>query len=433
MELIDFNQTITIENCVLGAVLIFGGSIDLIFEDLQPDCFLLKENADIYLAMQALKKQNIPIDFITVSNELKSQRTYKEIGASYIANLTNNVFTSANIEHHSRILLQRYVGRELEKIGRNKSKDPLENFISAKRKIEELENKIGKKTNTQHVSTALQISIQEMQDRMINFQKGVCVGITTGFRDLDKFTNGFNNSRLYILAARPGMGKTSIAVYFAINAAMKGKSVMFFSLEMSKKELSDKLILSMCNVDKSRFDGGYIDKSEANEAADAARAICKWNFTIDDTAGMSMSGIKAKAKEHKEMGMCDIVFIDYLQLCEEKGIKGRTREQEVSAMSREAKMLAKDLDIPVILLSQLSRKVEERKGNEPQLSDLRDSGAIEQDADCVLFIYRENYYDNTIKQNYGEFFIEKNRQGRCTKVQFQHNDDFTQFYDYGSI
>jgi len=168
MELIDFNQTITIENCVLGAVLIFGGSIDLIFEDLQPDCFLLKENADIYLAMQALKKQNIPIDFITVSNELKSQRTYKEIGASYIANLTNNVFTSANIEHHSRILLQRYVGRELEKIGRNKSKDPLENFISAKRKIEELENKIGKKTNTQHVSTALQISIQEMQERILS-------------------------------------------------------------------------------------------------------------------------------------------------------------------------------------------------------------------------------------------------------------------------
>jgi replicative DNA helicase len=159
---------------------------------------------------------------------------------------------------------------------------------------------------------------------------------------------------------------------------------------------------------------------------------------IDDTAGISMMSIKAKAKEYKNMGMCDIVFIDYLQLCEEKGMKGRTREQEVAAMSRDAKIIAKELDIPVILLSQLSRKVEERKGSEPQLSDLRDSGSIEQDADVVIFIYRPLYYgiesvDGFSTQNYGEFLIEKNRHGRICKVKFSHNDDFTNFYDFGTI
>jgi replicative DNA helicase len=404
----------------------------LVYDDLFPECFVLKENADIYLSIQTLHKSGTPIDLITVSNELKKQGLYDSIGAGYLAHLSDDVYTSANIEAHTRILLERYVDREIENIGRNKSKDPLENFDNVKKKIEALEGKIGKKTNTQHISNALKKSLEEMEARIRNFQQGVCVGIPTGFRDLDKHINGFNNSRLYILAARPGMGKTSIALYFAQVAAMDGKSVMFFSLEMSEKELSDKLILSMCNVDKSRFDGGFIDKREANEAADAARQIAKWKLHIDDTAGISMMSIKSKAKEYKEMGLCDIVFIDYLQLCEEKGIKGRTREQEVSAMSREAKIISRELNVPVILLSQLSRKVEERKGNEPQLSDLRDSGAIEQDADCVIFIYRENYYDNQTKNNYGEFFIEKNRQGRCTKVPFQHNDEFSQFYNYGT-
>jgi len=434
----DFQKTVTIENCVLGAILQFGGAIDLIYEDLFPECFLLKENADIYLAMQTLKKENTPIDFITISDELKKQGTYTNIGASYLTNLTNYIFSSTNVEYHARILLQRYVEREIEKIGKTKTDDPLKNFLDAKNKVADLENKIGKKTNTKHISNALSKSLKEMEERMMNAQTNQCVGISSGIRELDKVLNGWQPARVYVIAARPGMGKTTISLQFAKEALMKGKSVMFFSLEMSETELSNKLILGMTDVSKSKFDNGFLSKYEANSIADVARIISKWNFHIDDTAGISMSAIKSKAKEYKEMGLCDMVIIDYLQLCEEKGLKGRTREQEVSAMSRDAKIIAKDLNVPVLLLSQLSRKVEERKDSEPQLSDLRDSGAIEQDADVVMFIYRPKYYDiETIKgistENYGEFLIEKNRHGRCARVQFQHNDEFTQFYDYGSI
>jgi len=427
--LTDFKQTVTIENCVLGAILINGNAIDFVYEDLMPECFVMKENMDVYFAMQTLKKSNTPINLITVANELRKQGTYEQIGASYLANLTNNVVTSANIEYHARILLQRYVDREIDSIGRKKSKDPIENFLEAKKKIEGLENKIGKKTNTKHVSNALNKALTEMNERIKNVQTGQCVGISSGIRELDKVLNGWQPARLYVIAARPGMGKTTITLQFAREAVMKGKSVLFFSLEMSEIELSNKLLLSMSSVTKSRFDSGYLNKEESDEIAHSARKIASYNFFIDDTAGISMSGIKAKAKEYKEMGQCDMVIIDYLQLCEEKGLKGRTREQEVSAMSRDAKIIAKELNIPVLLLSQLSRKVEERKDSEPQLADLRDCLPIDEWVDTPTGVVQ-------LKTMPKEIIGVNNNGSKITKCEFipkKQNNTYTIKTPFGSF
>ena len=411
-------HNIEIEKIVLGATLLEPESIYKIIDLIEPDSFYLDAHQKIYKAIIELNQNLAPIDYITVGNKLKAQDLLDEIGGlNYLATLTTNVATSAHIIYHSKIVQQKYIQRELIKAGIKITEDSfddekdVDNLINdAEANIFNISNKTIKK-DIKSLADILPETLNLLEKRMEEKQE--ISGVPCGLVEIDRVTYGFQKSDLIIVAARPSMGKTAFALTLARNMAVNhGKGVAFFSLEMSQQQLTTRLLTIETDIKANAFRTGKFNERE-NEWArvkTAIESLSKAPIFIDDTPAISVYELRAKIRrlirENKNQTI-DCVIIDYLQLMT-AGLDKGNREQEISTISRTLKAIAKELDVPIIALSQLNRAVETRtvKGVEdkkPQLSDLRESGAIEQDADLVMFVHRPEYYKiMTIKYDGGE-------------------------------
>ncbi|MDR2448699.1 MAG: replicative DNA helicase [Prevotellaceae bacterium] len=439
-----------LERALLGALLLERDAIDEVRNILEPECFYNRNHEVIYRAILRLNEQREPIDLFTVADALKRTNELDEIGGNNcLSKLTLEVGSAAHVKYHAQVIFEKYIlrrfiqtGHQIFEAGFNEFVDVDETLSIVEQEINKIAMQIAGKMDISHVRQVLPAALDEAYRRIENIRTGKCSGVCSGLIDLDKITNGWQKSNLVILAARPAMGKTAMMLHFAKSAAKAGHASVIFSLEMSNTSLTNRLILSESDILPDRFRSGYMSNDDIVQMERAAGIIEKLPIYIDDNSDVPMGRIRALARALHKQKKCDIVFIDYLQLCREKGTDNRNREQEVSAMSREAKILAKELDVPVILLSQLSRDVEKRQKNGvPQLSDLRDSGAIEQDADIVIFVYRPAYYGVQVEdkhgnqvntENYGELLVEKHRDGACGRVKFRHNVGMTRIMNYGT-
>lgn len=438
-------QAIDLEEAVLGSLLLDCNAIHAVINILTVDVFYKEANQAIFEAIKSLYDKNSPIDILTVTNELRNLNKLELAGGAFgVTVLTSKVVSSANIEYHTSIIIQKYLARELIRtggeiiqLGFDDGADAFDSISKADLSIAQINEYSIRGGGFIHVSVSSDKSMENAKKREILRKDGKTSGVTTGLHDFDKITGGLQKSDLIILAARPGMGKTSIALKLAISAAKVNVPVCFYSLEMSDDRLSDNLLLSLCNVDKDKFKNGYMSQDDWNDLSYAKAELNKMPINIDPNPSVSMRYIKANSRLMHRKGKCGIIFIDYLQLADVvSDERNRNREQEIAQASRQAKIIAKDLNIPVVLLSQLNRAVESRTDKKPQLSDLRESGAIEQDADLVAFIYRPEYYGFKEDKNgnsligVGKIIISKHRNGSCEEINFRYNESMTHISDY---
>ena len=438
-------QARELEEAILGAVLLEKTAFETASNILSPEMFYDKTNELIYTACHELAVENKPIDLITVVEQLRKNGTLESVGGiSYIAKLSQEVVSSAHLEYHARIVAQKYISRRLIEVcmesislGFDETQDIDETIAKLNTEVERLQEDVIGKSDITHISEAAKKSIEQLFVRIDNRKEGITPGIPTGFTDLDKLTNGWQPEKFIVLAARPGVGKTSIAIKLARKAASKGTPVAFFSLEMGETELTDRMIIAEAQVNADDYNSGAIQPPEWSRAETAMSNICRLPIYIDDNSKATVGNIVNKARLLKKQGKCGMVIIDYLQLITPNIRQGRNREQEVSEISRLLKIHAKELKVPFIVLCQMNRDIESEK-REPRLSDLRESGSIEQDSDIVIFINRpgmnvEELRDkktNELLENYIELLIKKHRGGKLGKVKVKHNDSITEFYDW---
>jgi replicative DNA helicase len=403
-------QSKELEEAVLGAVMLEKSAFDVVVEILKPECFYLETHQRIFKAMQALAVKSMPIDLLTVVEELRFREDLEFVGGPYfLTKLTNSVVSSANIESHARILVQKFIQRELIRISGEiigeayeDSVDVFDMLDSAESKLFEITNNHLRK-NFDSIEDVIVTTIKRI-DEMRNRQDDI-TGVPTGFPSLDKLTYGWQNSDLIILAARPSVGKTAFALNLARSAALhptKPTAVGFFSLEMSSAQLVQRILSAESEIHLEKISRGKLEEHEMKQLyKKGIEKLSKAPIYIDDSAALNIFELRAKCRRLKNKFNVGIIIIDYLQLMSGSADRNSNREQEISKISRDLKSLAKELQIPIIALSQLSREVEKRKeGNKmPQLSDLRESGAIEQDADLVMFLYRPEYYEITANEN----------------------------------
>ena len=420
-------QAKEVEEAVIGAIMLEKSAFDTVSEILKPECFYVESHKTIYQAMQSLQQKNNPIDLLTVVEELKFQEQLDVVGGAYfVTKLTNDVVSTANIEAHARIILQKFIQRELIRISTEIIGDAYEDSTDVFDLLDDSEAKIFSIVNI--ISQQNYYHVSQVQAKELNrFDKlrandSHLSGVTSGFNNLDRITHGWQLTDLIILAARPSVGKTALALNFATNAALdpdKPIGVGFFSLEMSAGQLIKRIWSAQSEIDMDKLTTGQLADNEYSQLL--RRGIQKVEgmpLWIDDTAAINIFQFRSKARKMVAKNKVGLIIIDYLQLMSGLKDKNGNREQEISTISRNLKALAKELNIPIIALSQLSRAVETRKESKiPQLSDLRESGAIEQDADMVAFIYRPEYYeqktDGMGESTYGltEIKIAKHRNG----------------------
>ena len=429
-------QAPELEEAVLGALMIEKDAYSLVSEILRPESFYEHRHQLIYAAITDLAVNQQPVDILTVKEQLAKRGDLKEVGGPfYITQLSSKVASSAHIEYHARIIAQKYLARELitftsgiQSKAFDETLDVDDLMQEAEGKLFEISQRNMKKDYTQInpvISEAYQL-IQKAAARADGLS-----GLESGYTKLDKMTSGWQNSDLIIIAARPAMGKTAFALNVALNAALAGIAVVIFSLEMSNVSLSDRLIISAGDLNAGDYRNARLTNEGEKQMCSAVDQLSALPITIDDTSGLTIGQIKSRAKNLQRKGKCSLVVIDYLQLVNmTAGNKSYTREQEVTQCTKEAKQLAKSLNIPVMLLSQLSRKCEERSDKTPILSDLRESGSIEQDADVVLMIHRPEYYDKNEEKGVGVIRIAKQRDGRSGDIKFRYNESLTRFADY---
>ena len=429
-------QNIEAEQSILGGVLIENYAINKVMEVLAPDDFYRESHRKIYKALIDLSERDEPADLITLTNELKNNGHLDSVGgASYITSLIDSVPTAANIEYYVKIVKEKAILRKLIQTSTEiitqsyEDRGDVEGFLDeAERAIFDIsENRV--RPSFYSVKDVIKDSFKILE--RLYEKKELVTGVPSGFKELDRLTAGFQPSDLIIVAGRPSMGKTAFCLNIAQYAAIQKKiPIAIFSLEMSKEQLGIRMLCSEAHVEGTKLRSGFLSESDWPRLTIAAGNLSDASIFIDDTAALTILELRAKARRLKtEQGGLGMVIIDYLQL-----MKGRTRvesrQQEISEISRSLKALAKELRIPVIAVSQLSRKTEERTGNRPQLSDLRESGAIEQDADLILFIYRDEIYnraeDNPNKGK-AEIIIGKQRNGPTGKVDLAFLDKFTTF------
>ena len=428
-------QAKDLEEAVLGAIMLEKSAFDTVIEILKPECFYLDANQRIYRAMQSLQQKNQPIDILTVVEELKSKVELEMVGGPYyVTRLTNAVVSSANIEAHSRIILQKFIQRELIRISGEIISDSYEDSTDVFDLLDDAESKLFEITNNHlrknfdSIDSVLVKTVQRIED--MRHRTEDITGVPSGFPSLDKVTYGWQPSDLIILAARPAVGKTAFALNLVRNAALSSKQipVAFFSLEMSSAQLVQRILSAESEIWLEKISRGKMEEHEMKQLyAKGIQKLAQAPIYIDDTAALNVFELRAKARRLKNKHNIGMIIIDYLQLMSGGGGKNVNREQEISTISRNLKTLAKEMMIPIIALSQLSRAVETRKeGNKmPQLSDLRESGAIEQDADMVMFIYRPEYYDITSNEmgesNKGETHVRiaKHRNGSLETIKLR--------------
>lgn len=410
-------QSLEAEQSVIGSMIIDKSAIAKSLEKLNEEDFYRDGHKVIFKAIREMFSQDMAVDLVTLLEYLKSTDMLdKAGGVTYISEISSSVITTANLEAYIKIVADKSLLRKLIKSStsiieesynkQNKVDDVLD---FAQKKIFDLAEKQGS-NDYEALSNVLERGFLEIE-RLFN-NKGSITGVGSGIRDLDAKTSGFQKGDMVLIAARPSMGKTTFSLNIAENAALReGKSVVIFSLEMSKEQLAYKLLCSEANVDMLKLRTGNLDDDDWERIARATGPLSKAKIYIDDTAGLSVMEMRSKCRKIKMEHGIDMILIDYLQLM--SGSSGsESRQQEVSEISRSIKALAKEMECPVIALSQLSRAPEQRADHRPMLSDLRESGSIEQDADVVMFLYRDEYYNKeTEEKNIGECIIAKQRNG----------------------
>lgn len=431
-------QAIDFEEAVLGALILEKNAVTRVIDMLQPEMFYNTEHKEIYSAIQSLFFDNKPIDQLTVINKLKETNNLDRVGGAYnISRLTNKISSSANIEYHARILIQKHIKRELIRVGSeiisdayDDSQDDLSLLDKAGEKIFKISslNFRNEYKGMEELAQEAILSIEKMQSSDSGLR-----GVPSGFRELDGFTSGWQKSDLIVLAARPGMGKTSFAIQLARNASDKGFPAAIFSLEMSDRQLMNRLIVSESEIYSDKIKTGNLNEFDWDKINRGIASLIDKDIFIDDTPSLSVFELRAKARRLKEQKGIELIVIDYIQLMTVGNHTGN-RETEISTISRSLKSIAKELDIPIIVLSQLNRSVETRGDKHPLLSDLRESGAIEQDADVVLFLYRPEYYGiETLSgeslNGLAEVIIAKHREGSLGTIEMQFKGEYTKFCD----
>lgn len=426
-------HSIEAEQSVLGAMIVNKEAINTAIEIIRPDDFYKEANREIFEAIIVLFNKNEPVDIITLSEELKQRGTLDNIGGmTYIANLSSSVATTANTKYYCEIVEEKSILRRLILSSDEIMNKAYEDSEEVEAILEKAEKNIFDITQGSHregfspIAEVLLSSFAQIEERAAN--KGGLTGLTTGFVDLDNKLSGLQKSDLVLLAARPSMGKTALGINIATNSALKGNaSVAIFSLEMSKEQLVQRIISATSHVNLQKIISGNLVDDEWIQVVNSMAPLSQMSIYIDDTAGISLMEMKAKCRRLKIEKGLDMVLVDYLQLMTLGGTQ-ESRQQEISAISRGLKGLAKEMECPVVALSQLSRAPELRSDHRPILSDLRESGAIEQDADVVMFLYRDEYYDqDTEKKNIGELIIAKHRNGPTGNIELVWKGEYTKF------
>ena len=422
------------EQAILGCMLTDRDSVISAIEVLKEDSFYREDNKAIYAAILSLYSKSEPIDIITVKDELVRSGNFERVGGlEYLASLTERFTTTANIEKYIRIVDDKYMLRslinsanELLALGYDETEDIDRIMDMAEKKVFDLSSKKDTKGYTA-LKDVLVESFAKLED--LYNSKGRLSGTSTGFADLDSKTSGLHDSDLLIVAARPAMGKSAFAINLAANVAIQSKKgVVIFNLEMSKDQVGNRILCSEAMVDSNKIRTGQVDDDDWVKLASTLGRLSEAPIYIDDTAGISIMEIRAKCRKLKLEKDIGLIVIDYLQLIQGSGKKNASREQEISEISRSLKILAKELNVPVIALSQLSRSVEKRDDKRPMLSDLRESGSIEQDADIVIFLYRDDYYNpDTEKKNVAEVILAKHRGGSTGTVDLAWLPSYTKF------
>ena len=422
------------EQAVIGSMLTDKDAVVDAIEVLKPDDFYRQDNKTIYEAIVNLYNRAEPIDIITVKSELTSLGKLEAVGGlEYIAVLPDKVPTTANVEKYIKIVEEKSILRrlirasnELIDLGYSETEEVDTIIGQAEKKVFEISQKKNQKGYTP-IKDILVESFAEIE-KLYN-QKEPITGIPTGFADLDYKTAGLHNSDLVLVAARPAMGKSAFALNIATNAAVQAKvPTVIFNLEMSKSQLVSRILCSEAMVDSNKIRTGKIEEDDWVKLATALGPLSEAPIYIDDTPGITVTEIRAKCRKLKMEKNIGLIVIDYLQLIQGSGKRNSSREQEISEISRSLKILAKELDVPVIALSQLSRAAEQRADHRPMLSDLRESGAIEQDADIVMFLYRDDYYNpDSEKKNIAEVIMAKHRAGSTGTVELLWLGNYTKF------
>ncbi len=423
------------EKSTLGSMLLERDAIAKVVEILKPGDFYKQAHAMILEVIHLLFEKGEPVDLVTVAEILRERGQLETIGgASYLTNLVNSVPTAANVEHYAKIVEEKSILRGLLKSANQISQlgyqeeEELDIILD---KAEQLIFNISQKRAAQGFDKIKDILMDTFDniEKMYNQQSEV-TGVPTGFKDLDKMTSGFQEADLVIIAARPSMGKTALALNMAQYISVEEDlSVGIFSLEMSKSQLVQRMLCSEAQVNSHKLRTGKLNEQDWKRISHAAGRLGEANVFIDDTPGITAMEMRAKARRIQAEHGLDIILIDYLQLMQGSG-STESRQQEVSKISRSLKGLARELNVPVVSLSQLSRAVEQRNDKRPQLSDLRSSGSIEQDADVVAFIYRDEYYNpDTEKKGITEVIIGKQRNGPVGVTELAFQKEYTKFVD----
>ncbi len=427
-------QNIDAEKNVLGAMLIDPSAVPTVFSKLKSEDFYMKDHVEIFEAIGDLMEHAKPIDAITVCDRLNERGTLERCGGlPYVASLAEDVVTSANVNYYADIVAEKSTMRKLIRASGTIAEKAFDSATEVTEALALAEDQIFNISKSRNISGFVPVKdilpdvFQTLENVYKN--KGQTAGIPSGFIDLDRTLSGLNKSNLILVAARPGMGKTSFMLNVAQHIAVKQKiPVAFFTLEMTKEELTTKILSSIAMVENSKIKSGEIGDDEWGRLAEALGELSSAPIYIDDTPNVTITDIRSKCKKlYLEKGI-GAVFIDYLQIMESSG-KVESRQNEISAISRSLKILAKELDVPVITGSQLNRNADTREGHRPMLADLRESGAIEQDADIVLLLFRDDYYtkEESQKKNIAEVIIAKNRHGENKTIELLWQPEYTSF------
>jgi len=439
-------QAIDLEEAVLGALMLEKDALSSVIDILKPEVFYKDNHQKIFYAIRHLFEKTSPVDILTVTAQLRQQGELEMIGgAYYITELTNRVASAANIEYHSRIIIQKFIQRELIRISTEVIQSAYEDTTDVLDLLDKAEKNLFEiaqnnlRRDSRKMDDLMHETLKEIE--ALKDKKDGLTGVASGFTDLDRMTSGWQKSDLVIIAARPAMGKTAFVLSCARNAAVDfNKPVVVFSLEMSSVQLVNRLISGETHIEQEKIRKGNLEEWEWQQIHSKIGRLEQAPLIIDDTPALNIFEFRAKCRRLKSQHDIQLIIIDYLQLMQGKGGDGKgsgNREQEIGSISRALKSVAKELNVPVIALSQLSRAVENRPGGSkrPMLSDLRESGSIEQDADMVLFLYRPEYYglevdeDNNPTQGIGEIIIAKHRNGETGRVRLKFVGKYVKFTD----
>ena len=442
-------RDIDVEQAVLGALMLEKDAYSVVCDLLKPESFYDPTNSMVYAAIQQLGAAQKPIDMLTVTEQLRLDGNLEKIGGPVVVSeLTSRVLSGANVEYHARIVAQKYLARELISFSSDISSKAFDEVNDVDDLLQEAEGRLFEisqrnvKKDVTQINPVIEQAIKQIQ-AAANRASGLS-GLESGFHELDKLTSGWQNSDLIIIAARPAMGKTALVLSMAKNMAVNYEiPVAIFSLEMSNVQLVNRLISNVCELGGEKIKSGQLSPMEWDQLMSRVKELQDARLYIDDTPSLSILELRTKARRLVREHQVRFIIIDYLQLMNATGMKFGSREQEVSMISRSLKQLAKELDIPIVALSQLNRSVEtrgkdgDRDSKRPQLSDLRESGAIEQDADIVCFIHRPEYYlrsDTDMEgrniRGLAEFIVAKHRSGRVDDVKMRFRKEFARFENW---